>query len=155
MDFFIARSMQIAGMEITQINDLHDIERKRGYCLPNWNIQTIFHLPTIKDRWMVPEDGMVAHAQRLRGDLLSQQIARDDSFMGVNNDGQEMKIVLRPWEALTTGRVEAVHAFDASVFDAVQEGRLSFAYAGGASSGTRLRDRVGAGRRSVDRSFGD
>lgn len=153
MDFFVARSMQIAGMEILQINDLHDRERKCGYCLPNWNIQSLFHLPSVRDRWMIPDDAgaQAEHAQRIRTRLLSDRIARGDSYEAVEKGGMKKTIVLAPWENVTVGRMESVHLFDAMVYDAVAAGTMSFAYEGGSSSGSRLRDRVMAGRRAADR----
>lgn len=158
MDFYVGRAMQIAGMSLQQIDDLHAIERERGYCLPNWNIQEVFHLTPIRTHWCIPDDGALQeiHAARVRQNLLSQKVAIDESEERVNNDGQKMVIHLKPWEAVTTGRVESVHRYDARVHDAVSTGKISFAFEGGPSSGgTRLRDRVGSGRRSVDRVFND
>ena len=157
MDFYVGRAMQIAGMELGQIEDLHARERERGYCIPNWNIQELFRLAPIRTHWCIPEDGAMqdAHAQRVRQALLGQKIAIDEREERVNNDNQPITVYLKPWEAVTTGRVESVHRYDARVHDAVRAGQISFGYEGASGGGTRLRDRVGAGRRSVDRSFGD
>jgi hypothetical protein len=152
MDFYLSRAMQIAGMDIGPINDLHDRERERGYCLPNWNVQMLFHLPTIRERWCIPDDeaAQSAHANRVRGQLLSLKIARNEQKQVVNNEGNEITEVLKPWEAVTTGNIDFAHEYDARVYDAVQAGTISFAYEGAASSGTRLRDRVTSGRRKYD-----
>ena len=156
MDFYVGRAMQIAGMELGQIEDLHARERERGYCIPNWNIQELFRLAPIRTHWCIPEEGSAqeGHAQRVRGALLAQKIAIDETEERVSNDGKKMTFRMAPWEAITTSRVESVHRFDSRVHDAVRAGQISFGYEGASSGGTRLRDRVSAGRRSVDR-FGE
>lgn len=152
MDFYVSRAMQISCLEIGQINDLHDIERGRGSCLANWNIQNIFNLPTIKERWCISDDGAAqeGHANRVRTMLLSQKVAQNETEKRVNADGKEETFVARPWEAITTGRLDSTHAYDARVYDAIQAGQISFTYEGSASTGNRLRDRVTAGRRRAD-----
>ena len=53
-----ARAMQISTMEQWQIEQLHERENRIGYYIPNWNIQNLFHLHSIKDNYGVPEDDL-------------------------------------------------------------------------------------------------
>ncbi len=143
MDFYVSRAMQVAGMNAQQLTDLHAREREKGYCFANFNIQSLFGLPTIKDAFLIPEEGCEQHAQRVRTELLTQKIAESMPFEKVNEHKQKIIERMAPWEYLHTAAVEFVHAYDARVHDAASSGTMNFVYAGGAKkSGNRLRDRV-------------
>ena len=68
---FIYRAMQIARLEMDQINHLHEIEKKRGYLLPNWNIQDLFHIPTLKESCGLPDEHetLSKHNRRIESDI--------------------------------------------------------------------------------------
>lgn len=145
MDFFVARAMQIACLDRFQLERLHEAEKRRGYCFQNADIQTVFHLPTIKEFWCLPDDeaGQQAHAGRIKTLLLGEKVALSESFDGVD-EGQShtRKVVLPAWDAISTGRVPSTHRFDRLVQDAKDSGKIDFAYAGGNQGGSRLRDRA-------------
>jgi len=71
MKNFVARAMQISCMDKIQINELHEIESKRLHCLPNWNIQTLFGLGSLKDLLGIPYDetAQAVHSQRLDNEI--------------------------------------------------------------------------------------
>ena len=56
-----ARAMQISTMEQWQVEGLHERENKLEHYLPNWNIQKLFHLRSIKDNYGLPEDDLTQH----------------------------------------------------------------------------------------------
>ncbi len=71
MKGYVARAMQVAAMSGVQIADLHERELALGYLIPNWNIQTLFKLPLLKDRWSIPEnaEALAAHAGRIENEI--------------------------------------------------------------------------------------
>lgn len=72
MKDFVARAMQVACLDQYQLEKLHKAEQTKGYCFPNWNIQRLFGLKSIKDCLGIPidEGTHLAHAQRLENELL-------------------------------------------------------------------------------------
>ena len=84
---WVARSMQIAciankGLIMGQtpeeiLKKLHKRERLLNLIIPNWNIQDILHLGTIKEDHGIPEDDLEAqelHQKRVERDLIHQGI---------------------------------------------------------------------------------
>lgn len=134
-DFFVHRAMQIACMTDQQISDIHQIENKRGYAIPNWNIQELFGLPEIKTHVDLPDDpaALSSHVSRIKYDLLLQKIA----------DVQEGA---KPWESIATGNIENTHKFDWNVYNAKESKQINFLYQG--STGKKrggLRSRILSG----------
>lgn len=74
--------MQIAGMEQDQIEALQKIERERGYLMPNWNIQQLFHIPTVKEKWGIPdkEDLLFVHHQRIEKEIARLELTKAVDF---------------------------------------------------------------------------
>lgn len=54
MENYVARAMQIVDLFDDEILRLHAIENKRGYYIPNWNIQTLFGKRELKSVYMLP-----------------------------------------------------------------------------------------------------
>lgn len=149
MDFYVSRALQIGCLEGWQMEDLHVREDRRSTCLANFEIQDIYGLASIKERFNIPEDnGLQAqHAARIRARLLSDRIANGETVNVVMN-GEDRTIALKPWESLVEGNVMAIHAYDRKVFDAVAGGLISFAFEGGSpkSTGRRMADRFETAR---------
>lgn len=72
-----ARAIQIAALERDQLDTLHTIEKRCGHILPNWNIQEIFHLPNLKDKWKIPDDEI---SQKNHNDRIEMEIASKRLF---------------------------------------------------------------------------
>lgn len=147
MDTYVSRAMMISCLDGLQLAKLHLKEDEKKELLANFEIQRCLGLPTIRDRWAIPEDAAIqeAHAARLRSELLSGKIAEGADVEVQDKDGNRTMERLKPWENLTNSRMEAVHEYDRAVLKAIQAGSISFSYSG-AKSGNRLRDRVQAGR---------
>ena len=67
-----ARAIQISTMEPWQLEQLHTKENKIGYYLPNWNIQKLLHLKSIKETYGIPDDDLFAHSDysnRIEGEI--------------------------------------------------------------------------------------
>jgi len=148
MDFYISRAMQIGCLDRYQIEKLHAKETSLGECLANFEIQRIFGIPEIKAKLMIPnDDGLQdVHAKNVRCQLLTQKVAVDEPIAFVSSNGEARREILKPWQSIVIGRLQAVHAYDWSVHEAVDAGRVSLHYAGPSSSGNRLRDRVTRGK---------
>lgn len=78
----IARAMQISCLEKDQIERLHSTEKRLGYILQNWNIQRIFGIGTIKDKYNLPSDNelLSAHNDRVEAELKSKFVLEDLDF---------------------------------------------------------------------------
>jgi hypothetical protein len=71
MKNYVARALQISIMSKDQIESLHSMENSIGYLLPNWNIQQLYSLPTIKESYQIPEKEEVfnIHGSRIESEL--------------------------------------------------------------------------------------
>ena len=105
-----ARAMQISTMEKWQIEQLHELEAKRGYILPNWNIQALFHMDTVKDIYGLRDD-----------DLEGQAAYNDNIDKEIERVGIKQMI-----EGAETGN-EWFHAFDWAVL--AKRAEISWDYA--------------------------
>jgi hypothetical protein len=74
MDNWLARAMQVACLEREQIEKVQTLEMVAFHIIPNWNIQNILKIPSIKDRCGIPdsEDGQGRHAARVKKDLTAK-----------------------------------------------------------------------------------
>jgi hypothetical protein len=80
MKDYLSRAMQISTMELDQIEKLHEIENLRGYLIPNCNIQDLFNLPTIKDRYNIPDDDLAqaGHNKRIDAEINRLELRKTD-----------------------------------------------------------------------------
>lgn len=113
-----ARAMQIVCLMGEQIEQLHELEKNRGYLIPNWNIQSLFGLPTIKDRFRIPFDDAAQsnHAMRIESEI------NKNGFYNVELSHIENNMNL-DW----------THAFDWTIFN--NQGKISWDYVGGRTGG--------------------
>lgn len=131
MDFQVARALQVAMLTESQLNDLHHAERNRGFCLPNWNIQEILKLESIKDHYSIPVDDDNAQMQHNR--RVKAQI--DEKKLWATGHS----------EYISELNLDATHSFDWAVWR--RRGELDFVYQGGNSPsgggrGRRLKDMI-------------
>jgi len=98
MKSYVVRAIQISYMEKEAIQRLQDIENERKYIIPNWNIQKFLMIPSIKERYQIPEDNeaQAIHSSRIEKELLQKEITKTGFYYESD--------------------VEWVHAFDWSVF---------------------------------------
>ena len=61
MKNYVARAIQVSVMENDQLESVHRLELNKGYLIPNWNIQYLFQLPTVKEKYFILEDDNEAH----------------------------------------------------------------------------------------------
>ncbi len=148
MDFFVSRAMQVGYMDDSQLRALHAKERDRGTCFANFEIQRMFGLSTVKDRWLIPDDNgaQEIHAQRVKMELLTSKVARNEVVTLYKDNHEKKDFNLPPWENLTIGNLESVHAFDARVLDAVNDMKISLVFSGAGAGKSSLRDRAKASR---------
>ena len=73
MRFDISRAMQVACLEEDQLERLHKLENRVNYCIPNWNIQTLFNIPSIKDEHEITNDPHLQekHTMRIKKALMA------------------------------------------------------------------------------------
>lgn len=69
MKDFIARSMQMSYLIPDEIQRVHALETKRGYLIPNWNIQQILNAPSIKEKYRLSDESLPSHAIRIENEL--------------------------------------------------------------------------------------
>lgn len=108
METYVARAYQIACMTREQVEQIHAIENQRLYVLPNWNIQKLLHLPSIKERFRLMDDDtlLAQHHHNLKTKL------------------DEMHLAKTPFGYPSDGNVAATHEFDWKVWD--RKGDLPF-----------------------------
>ncbi len=63
---YIGRAMMVSMLEEPQLINLQDIEKAKGYLIPNWNIQTMYGLSSIKDRYGIPDDSIEQNSHNKR-----------------------------------------------------------------------------------------
>lgn len=127
MDFMTSRALQISLLSERQIKGLHERENLRHYCIPNWNIQSCFNLPTIKESYGIPADdnsAQEAYSAKIRKQL------EDAKMFLVESDDRIGEL-----------SVDATHSFDWNVWN--KKGNFDFSCTGGRVS--RLKQAVRSG----------
>lgn len=72
MEFSVARAMQMSYLTMNEIERIHEVEKRCGYCLPNWNVQKILCIPSIKEKYGIPDEDDGAqerHTKRIRNEI--------------------------------------------------------------------------------------
>jgi len=107
MKFWVSRAMQIVTMDKEEIERIHKIEKKVGYCIPNWNIQILLGSQSIKSVFNIPHDeqSQSAHSFRVEHDLLKINI-----FRSMENQAK-----------IAVTKVDETHSFDWAVFNRQSE----------------------------------
>ncbi len=120
MKDFVARAMQIICLTESQIQDLHQIEEKRNYCLPNWNIQQYFKIDPIKNALGIPPDeqAQALHAQHIENDLIK------NSYTKVSISDEDLLLATYKWN----------HSFDWMVYKNLK--KINFHFQGAQSRGS-------------------
>lgn len=79
---YVARAMQVSMLEQDQLERIHLIENAAHFILPNWNIQSLFDLPEIKDRYDIPEadDQQINHHRRIEKELTDKKLIQTGKF---------------------------------------------------------------------------
>ena len=79
---YVNRAMMISILDQEQIDKLHEVEKAKGYLIPNWNIQKIFSLPEIKDRYSIPDDSeiQIGHNKRIELELERLTLRATDPY---------------------------------------------------------------------------
>jgi hypothetical protein len=123
MKYSTARAMQIATMEMGQVDRIHEAEIAVGRCFFPHEIQTILGLPEIKERFGLPDtdDGLSAHRNRIEGEL--------------KRIGIDQKVPFA--DALT---IESVHALDAEII--LNKDQIVWEYSGGSRKKSNVFSRL-------------
>lgn len=110
MKNFVARAMQVSFLTEDQLERLHKVERGTGYLIPNWNLQNIFDLPMIRERYNLPVDNelLAQHNTRIEHELKSKGFLNVGSYL--------------------EDSLEWTHAFDKNVIR--RSGEIVWEYAG-------------------------
>ena len=69
---WIGRAIQVAMLNENQLTELQRRENERGYLIPNWNIQTLFGLKTIKENANLNDDdqeGLFRYLARIQSEI--------------------------------------------------------------------------------------
>lgn len=78
---WVARAMQIACIEDEEIiQKLHKRERLLNMTIPNYGIQEVLRIPTIKEKHGIPKDDLEAqefHQERIERELIEKGIRFD------------------------------------------------------------------------------
>lgn len=125
MDWHISRALQMSCLEEHQLENLHQVEKARGYCVPNWNVQSMFKLPALKEVYFVPDDPstLARYTKQIEDLLRTKNLLTHEGkgFIGPVN-------------------LEATHSFDWGIVR--NKSKLIFDYAG-RGSGKSLREKTG------------
>ena len=103
MEFYVSRAMQVACLEPKQIETIQKKEKSLGYCLPEWNIQTLLGIDFVKNHFGIFDDDPGPQAQH------RSRIQNEIKRLGWLQKIEEKCLV----SALN---VEATHCFDWVVF---------------------------------------
>jgi len=103
MELYGARALQVSMLTHNQLEELQSREKLQGSYLPNWNVQRLFHLGTIKDKYNIPKEDLGAQAD------YSERIEEMIKSMGLlSGDGGGF---------IGSGDLEIIHAFDWRIFN--------------------------------------
>ena len=110
MKRFASRALQIMEMSQDQMERLHGLEVVTNYVIPNWNIQALFNLSTIKEFVSLSEDteSQVAYMIKITNMLKEKNFIKFEEEVSV--DG---------------GNVEVTHSFDRMVMMRKEEMDIS------------------------------
>lgn len=70
----IKRAIQISALNPYQLERLHELETKTNYLLPNWNIQEIFGLDSLKYTYNVGTDTCADYCREIEQQLKEKGI---------------------------------------------------------------------------------
>lgn len=122
MKDWVARAMQVSYLTREQLEKVHDREKIRGYLIPNWNIQEVLALQTIKEKYYIPEDNelLIRHNARIEAELKSKGFLKFDEYKESDLD----------W----------MHTFDWNVFN--RSGEIMWEFAGSSKSKSGILNRL-------------
>ena len=129
MENYVARAMQIVDLFDDEILRLHAIENKRGYYIPNWNIQTLFGKRELKSVYMLPANDEMEMA---RNHVRVKSILDKDKIFLVDVEDKNGDLFKKP---VNFSDMDDVHAFD---FNVKRKYTIKdFIYVGDGGSGTK------------------
>lgn len=122
MKNFVARAIQVSYLTTDQLKKVQELENKKLYIMPNWNIQQLLGIPGIKERYGLPHEDefLASHNIRIESALKTKF---KSYFMG-----QEF------------GGVDWTHEFDWTVHN--QPGKMIWEYSGGGGNKGRLKTQI-------------
>lgn len=86
----VARAMQVSYLTEPQLRALQEREKMRGYAIPNWNIQDLFHIDSIKDKYGIPNDdeAQLKHQTRVEKEMWDHKM-----FMVEDRESTELEYI--------------------------------------------------------------
>lgn len=110
MKNYVCRAIQVSAMDQDQVNRLHEREKLCGFLLPNWNIQELFHLSRLRDKYNLPVESelITAHNGRIERELKEKGFLKTGNYL--------------------EGSLDWTHAFDKNVVSRAYE--IIWDYAG-------------------------
>lgn len=125
MEYLISRSMEISRLTYEEMLKVQTRERNIKRCLYPSEIQEIFGLPSLKERYQIPdhEGSQGQHAQYVRG------MMRQNGLIPKHGD-------------LSVNEVDEIHRFDSTVKTLADDLRVDFTYRGGKSNKKRISDEI-------------
>lgn len=92
MKRWLARAMQVSCLEETQLKKLQELEKKRNYLIANWNIQTLFSLPSLKEKLHFPgnEETNIAYCHSLEQEIIQKGWLERETWQADFSDIERM-----------------------------------------------------------------
>lgn len=113
MEYVICRAMEIGRLESEEMIKLQAKERNIERCLLPCEIQEIFGLPTLKERYQIPEHEVAQgqHVQKIRGMMRKEGLIPKKEDFAIRD-------------------VEAIHKQDGRVRQMIDDLRIDFTFQG-------------------------
>ena len=105
MKSYVARAIQISCLTQDQLDRLHERERLCKFLIPNWNIQDLFNLGTLKDKYNHPSEYelLLQHGARIEKELKDKGFLKVGSYHEDSMDWMhavDKKVVERAFEIM-------------------------------------------------------
>lgn len=112
MRYATARAMQIATLDLGQIDRLHEVEKAVSRCLMPYEMQSIFGISEMKGRYELPDndEGLSTHKNRIEAELKRLELEKKCGY-------------------ISEIQVENTHKFDMEVYG--NKGQIVWEYSGG------------------------
>lgn len=83
MKNYVARAIQISVLDQDKVDRLHEREKSCGFLIANYNIQDLFHLLTLRERYNLPVENelLAQHSQRIEQELKSKGFLKTGDYL--------------------------------------------------------------------------
>lgn len=129
-NYAVVRSLSVAMLNHSQLEDLHLKENQISRCLAPFEIEALFGLGSIREYWSIPDEisKISKHNTRIANELHSS-----GCYLDVEG-------------SLSVLDYERCHIFDQNVMAAKTKSQIDFTYKGAGSSKTIIKELTGPGK---------